>query len=208
MTLQAILEQFEAVVDSIYGVYLDSTQGFELGRKRIDETQQTTLEKLRATHPDLASIEYLDSAAMLYGKGDPNEAGAVLLHRCTQAQFKMRNEPGGDNYRFIANLCLVTLYQYWDDFFRGELALALCVPKNDIESSVMGDIRYFRQSIIHNRGIAIREVEKCRVLKWFHRGELVYLDPDKFEILVSEVKRFIREFAGASAEPAAAANAT
>ena len=208
MTALELLEQFTKVVDSIYGVYLDSTQGLDLVRKRIDETQQTTLEKLRSTHPDLATIEYLDSAAMMYGKGDPSESDAVLLHRCTQAEFKSRNDGGGDNFRFMANVCLVALYQYWEDFFRGEIASSLGAAKNDITAPVMGDIRFLRQSIIHNGGIAIGEVERCLVLKWFNRGDVIYLDAEKFEKLVVEVKRFIQEFADSHGKPAAAGHAT
>jgi hypothetical protein len=208
MNTIALLEQFTNVVDSIYGVYLDSTQGFQLVRKQIDETQQKTIEKFGATQPEFANIEYLDRAAMLYGKGDPNEPDAVLLHRCTQAEFKARNEKGGNNFRFVANVCLVALYQYWEDFFREQIATSLGVAKNDIVSPVIGDIRYFRQSIIHNDGIAIREVEKCVVLKWFNRGDVLYLDPDKFETLVFEVKTFIRGLADSVNKPATAANAT
>ncbi len=109
MTTQDILEGFIVVIDSIYGVYLDSTQGFGLVRKRIDETQQSTIEKFRSSDSELSSIEYLDSSNMLYGKGDPNDPTSILLHKCTQAEFKARNDSGGANFRFVANLCLVAL---------------------------------------------------------------------------------------------------
>jgi hypothetical protein len=207
MNTLGLLDQFNAVVDSIYGVYLDSTRGFQLARKDIDETQQKTIEKFQLTHPQFANLAYLDSAQMLYGKGDPNQPGAVLLHRCTQAQFKSRNEPGGDNYRFVANVSLVALCQYWEDFYRGELASATGIAKNDITADVMGDIRYLRQSIIHNSGIATSDVAKCRILRWFTPGELIYIDADKFETLISEVKKFIQAFADAAA-PSAVASAT
>ena len=207
MTTLSVLEEFQTVVDSIYGVYLDATRGFQLVRKAIDETQQSTLETLRSSHPELASLEYLEGRAVFYGKGEPTDANAVVLHKCTQAEYKARNELAGNNFKFIANVCVVALYQYWEDYYREKLADSMGVAKNDVVSPVMGDIRYFRQSIIHNRGVAVREVERCSTLKWFTRGEPLFLDPDKFETLILEVKTFIAGMADSLGNHAISSNA-
>ncbi len=65
----------------------------------------------------------------------------------------------------------------------------------------MGDIRYLRQSIIHNRGIAVSNVENCKVLKWFAPGEIVDLDPTQVETLILEVKTYVFGFAESLQKP-------
>ena len=105
------IKQFEATVDAIYGVYLDSTTGFDKVRAWAEQQQQDSLRWLKESHPELATIEHLDSTLLIYGKGDPNTPDAVELHRCTQRQYKERNAAGGLNFLFIGNMALVSIYQ-------------------------------------------------------------------------------------------------
>ena len=39
-----------------------------------------------------------------------------------------------------------------------------------VQSDIMGDINWLRQSIIHNKGVAKKKVEKCKILEWFKKG--------------------------------------
>jgi len=186
------IKQFEATVDAIYGVYLDSTTGFDKVRSWVEQQQQDTLRWLKESHPELATIEYLDSTQFIYGKGDPNTPDAVELHRCTQRQYKERNAPGGLNFLFIGNMVLVSIYQFWEDHFRAEVATYLNMAKNDLKEPIMGDIRHLRSSIVHHAGIALPAVERCEILRWFHEGDVVYLNKEKFETVIYEIKRMVQ----------------
>ena len=186
------LAEFESTVDAIYGVYLDSTTGFDEICRRHERQQQDTLRWLKDTHPELATVQYLDSTSFIYGKGDPRTPEAVELHRCTQAQYRTRNSKGGLNYLFIANMALVAIYQYWEDHFRSEIAAQLGLSKNELKEPVMGDLRRVRHSVVHHAGVALPEIDECEVLKWFHPGDLIYLDAEKFETVIYELKMMIR----------------
>ena len=186
------IKQFDATVDAIYGVYLDSTTGFDKVRAWIEQQQQDSLRWLKESHPELASTEYLDSAHFLYGKGDPNTPGAAELHRSTQRQLKERNASGGLNYVFIGNMALVSIYQFWEDHFRDEVAAYLKMAKCDLKEPIMGDIRHLRRSIVHHAGIALPEVEQCKILRWFREGDKVYLDEEKFEIMINEINKMVK----------------
>ena len=59
---------------------------------------------------------------------------------------------------FIANMCLVSLYQYWEDEFRGKIEQVLGLGENVAKADIMGDINWLRQSIIHNKAIASKKV--------------------------------------------------
>lgn len=186
------ISQFEATVDAIYGVYLDSTTGFDKLFLSIEQQQQDSLRWLKEAHPELATIEYLDSTHFIYGKGDPNTPEAFELHRCSQRQYKDRNSKGGLNFLFIGNMALVSLFQFWEDHFRAKVAAHLKMAKNDLKDPIMGDIRHLRRSIVHHAGVALPEVERCEVLRWFREGEVIYLDKEKFETVIFEIKKMIK----------------
>lgn len=188
-----LLAEFYSVVESIYGVYLDSVRGFHLVKTEHIKTQQWAIEMLKKTNPKLANIEYLDRQRMIYGKENPNKIGSVELHQCSQAELKIRNEEGGANHKFIANMCLVSIYQYWEDHYRKEIASVLGKDKNDIQSDIMGDIRLLRLSIIHHGALCKKDVEKCHLLKWFKKGDEIFIDKMKFEQAIRYIYIYIKD---------------
>ncbi len=186
-----LLSEFRCVVDSIYGVYLDSTRGFYLLKEQHNKEQQLAIKMLATTAPDLANIGYLDKQKAVYGRGAPNKPNSVILHTCSQAELRARNEERGANHKFIANMCLVAIYQYWEDRYRGAIASALGFEKKDVYSDVMGDIRLLRKSIIHRRAEAVKEVKKCKLLKWFNYGDQIFIDRNMFNELIDKIDEFI-----------------
>lgn len=188
-----LLYEFCSVVDSIYGVYLDSTRGFHLVKEQQTKLQQQAVQMLKVTQPELADIESLGKKAMHYSRGDPNKPESVIVHTCSQAELKVRNEKGGANHKFIANMCLVSIYQYWEDEYRGKIEQALGLEKNIVQSDTMGDIRWLRESIIHNKGVAKKKVEKSKVLKWFKKGAEIFIDNKMFEEMVYQIYMAIAE---------------
>ncbi len=187
------VNEFEKVVDYIYGVYLDSTTGFGMVREWLEKNQIDGLSTFKNTHPELATIEYLDSVHVIYGKGDPNTPEAVELHRCTQKEYKDRNSENGSNFKFLGNMALVSLYQYWEDFHRAQVADELGIEKNELRNPIMGDLRRIRNSIIHHAGIALKDVEKCELLKWYKENDSIFIDKAKFEDVIYHVKNMLNE---------------
>lgn len=184
--MDKIIAEYASVVDAIYGVYLDATRGFHLLRQEIERNQQYAVSSLPGT-----TIEQLDNVSMIYGVGHPNSPDAYTIHACTQSEFKRRNEEDGQNYKTIGNMCLVEIYQYWEDCYRQRVADQLGVATNDVTADIMGDLRFLRISIVHHRAVARADVAKCRLLKWFNEGDEVFLTKDQFEQLVFLVKTFL-----------------
>jgi hypothetical protein len=50
-----------------------------------------------------------------------------------------------------------------------------------------------RESIIHNKGVAKKEVEKCKVLKWFEKGDEITIDRNMFKEMVRQIYKDIGE---------------
>ena len=110
-------------------------------------------------------MKNLDNANFIYIDGIPEVAPLELYHNATQKDYKNRNSSNGRNCKFIGNICLIMIYQYWEDNYREKLAEIFSVNKNDIKSDLFGDISIIRSSIIHNNSIASSKVKKMQIAK-------------------------------------------
>jgi hypothetical protein len=125
-----IFEEYLATVDSILGFYLDTLVAYGYSLRYLDEGQKAAIAEFKRRGEDW-SVEDLDAKSLIFGEGDPNTSDAVVLHQTTEGQYKARNRKGGSNHRIIGNLCIVLLYQYWEDHFRSNFAEVLKMHKND-----------------------------------------------------------------------------
>jgi len=195
------IDEFEDIVMSIYGVYLMSKQAFQLLVKVLKNDQLMTMNQLKSTNPEHASIQYLDSRPYMFGKLSkgsldlPKEID--LLYKCTVGECKERNSERGMNSRFVGNMCVIAVYQYWEDYYRQKIASFLNrTSKNELTSDIMGDLKVLRRSIIHHRGVALKEVENCELLRWFKEDDEIFIDRDMMQDIVSQVKVYLQTLRG------------
>ena len=80
------------------------------------------------------------------------------------------------------------IYQYWENYYRPKIAEEKRVLKENIKWDIMGDLKLFRESIIHHRGIAIPKIKNCKMLKWFEEGEIINIDNHQFEEIIRNIK--------------------
>jgi hypothetical protein len=183
--------ELRAVLEGVVGLYHDARSGFHLTRDRLIKTQQQII----AQHPDnqeLNSTEVLDTKRHFYGKGEPWADSSLVQHVSTQADFKRRNAPDGDNHRLIGSLCVVAFYNYWEDHYRELISRDLGhTSKTDLKAPIFGDLRRLRKSIVHHRGVALKEIEACELLKWFREGEVIFISEPQFDELVGHIRAFL-----------------
>ena len=175
-------QSFLQTVDSIYGLYLDCVTGLVELRNKLINLQNQSLRMGVQT-----SIEKLDTCNITFGKGAPWEGKS--LHICTQGELKERTKRGGQDSVLMAQLFLVMIYSYWEKRFRSEIAKEQGRSVNEIKSDIMGDLKWIRHSIIHNKGVALPEIKKTRVIKWFKVGEFIHIDEKKFDLIVDTIKK-------------------
>ena len=91
-THKKIIDNFISVIDSIHGVYLDSTLGFGLLIEYILKMQTKSMKLIGKE----ATIAKLDKAEFMYGTGSPPKhkdlSSSNLLHITTQGELKKRNK--------------------------------------------------------------------------------------------------------------------
>ena len=179
------INQFIDVVDSIYGMYLDASAGFHFFK------QQFELCQIQAQQATGLSVSELDSKELFFGQGPPRQEWSSVLHRATQGEIKERNQKNGKNQQFFGNMCVVSIYHYWEDTFRGRLAEFSGKDLKDIKADIFGDIRFLRIDIIHRGSIATRELSDFKILKWFRPGETITFSEDQFHEIVAHIKEYL-----------------
>jgi hypothetical protein len=184
----AAIEDFWDTIDRVYGAYLDATAGFLALGEKIGHGQAQASVALGL------SREQLDSLPFIHGSGDPNVAGSVARHRTTQGQLVRRNRQNGENALFLGAMSIVSIYQFWEDHFRSEIAAELTMPRQDLTNDLLGDIRLIRIAIVHHGGVAKSEIERCRLLTWFKSGDAVTIDEDKMHDLVARLRTVCDEW--------------
>lgn len=165
------IDEFEEFLNTVFGVFIDSRYGYQLQQKKIIKD---------------AEDQGWDSP-MYYGDG-PEDSVSVVDHTATRGERIARNAREGDNCRFIGNMCLVYIYSFWEHQYRQAIAEFLGLEDGKIALDIFGDIRLYRHSIIHTRGIATEEIEKCKVLKWFLEGDEIFLTEPMFRDVVSRIR--------------------
>jgi hypothetical protein len=181
-----IIAEYFQLINAILGTYLDMITSMNIVLSNFERQQEQMAKK------DKMAVEKLDEMFIVYEPIDPDPRNqhSRPIHMCSQGGYKKRNALGGCNQRIAGNMCIVLIYQYWEDYYRGKIAEIVKVKKDDIKLDIMGDLRTLRRSIIHNRGIAI---EECKILKWFGAGEEINVELDQFGYLVYHVEKGLSE---------------
>lgn len=204
VSLDRHIAEFREIVDAIYGTYLDACDGFTRVRERASEIEEESLrsyEDVKTKHPELSHLPF-GGTEFSYGRSVPagSQPRYRHLHQVSIEVLRRRNEQGGTNFRFIGNVCVVTLFQYWEDYFRAQFAQDLGVDKDQIQVPLFGDLRRYRQAIIHNRGLATAEVEEVSLLKGPRRCQPVLFHRDLFEEAIDGILAFLDGLAGNPAQ--------
>ncbi len=95
----------------------------------------------------------------------------------------------------IGHKCVVTIYKYWEDHYREELANAMNLKtKNCIFSDIFGDFADLRNCIIHNGCKANKKIPRSSEKTWFQENDDIRINRDIFENLIDGIHEFVTEF--------------
>ena len=171
---------------------MDPTTALEVARAFKDDTEQMfflyrdTIAALRAYHQTYAGIDR--GTFMEYRVGDHAVAPSTV------GEFRDRSARDGPHEARLANLALVTLYEIWEHRRRDELAAALSLVREEVKISALGDLRLFRNAILHPAGEARADLAKCEIMRWFQPGDPVRFGPPEVEEICGRVGSGIDEF--------------
>jgi hypothetical protein len=99
----------------------------------------------------------------------------------------------GENFKTLGQLCLISFYDFWNDYLRREYVIAkghldpneqedekvkACLKKY-ASYDLWGDMRHLRTSIVHKQGIATADVANCKLIKWFKPSDPIAITPER-----------------------------
>jgi hypothetical protein len=114
MSLDRHIAEFRHVVDAIYGTCLDACDGFSRVRAHAAELEKDSIrlfEEFKAKRPELSHLDF-GGTEVSYPRWVPagRQPRYRHLHQPHVEELRRRNEYRGANFRYIGNVCLVTLF--------------------------------------------------------------------------------------------------
>lgn len=205
LRLRQLSVEFTAVWERLQALYLDAAAGFALLREHVERDQTQLRAIVQGT--ELDSDQFRDTRLFSYEQIFSGDFCTSSIHRATQGEVKSRNSPNGTNFAIMGQICLVSFYDFWNDYLRREYVVAKGKLKptenretvinealqNYASYDLWGDIRHLRTSIVHNQGIATSDVTRCQLIKWFQPGDEIALTPNHMRALFLALLRYRNE---------------
>jgi hypothetical protein len=193
--LAELSEEFTQLWKRLQAFYLDSVAGFAFVRARVEGEQARARRYVAGT--DLDSEEFQDTRMFVYSDIFSDHFCTSGIHEATQGQVKARNAPNGSNFTTLGQLCLISFYDFWNDYLRREYVIAKGrLDRNEHNGEIVrqrlrehasydlwGDLYYLRTSIVHKQGVANGDVAKCKVIKWFKPGDMIEITPERMRAI-------------------------
>lgn len=184
--------QFEHTIDGLYGHYLDSLAGFrhlhEKGKKdKLNVAYLFCGEDAKLGEVTKAGAQCIYS----YTNGTTGDADFTEIHTCSYDAYIARNAELGMNQWFAGSMFVVNVFAFWEHFHRAKIASLL--RQKQIQAPIMGDLRWYRISVLHKNGKAVAGINKCQILNWYAAGETIFLDEEKIGHIMHHLKILIRD---------------
>jgi hypothetical protein len=203
-----LFDEFDALWKRLQAFYLDSVVGFHFISEHVCVEQEQARSFVQGS--ELDSEDFQDTRSFTYDGIFSDEFCTSGIHRATQGEVKARNAHDGENFKTLGQLCLVSFYDFWQDYLRVEYVKAkgLFDPNDPKESlrthasrDIWGDLGYLRNSIVHHRGIATDNVTKCKLIKWFQPGDEIAISPAQMRAIFLALLAYRNELHSEQFEP-------
>ena len=188
--LHQLSDEFSQLWNRLQALYLDAVAGFAFVCSSVESEQARARSYVQGTNLD--SEKFQDTRMFTYSEIFSEGFATSAIHSATQGDVKARNAPGGTNFTTLGQLCIVSFYDFWNDYLRREYVIAKgYLDRNEKNKEVKekclrdhashdlwGDLYYLRVSIVHKLGIATSDVAKCKLIKWFKPGDPIAITPE------------------------------
>ncbi|NCT71895.1 MAG: hypothetical protein GXC75_13210 [Xanthomonadaceae bacterium] len=167
--------------EGVFGLYHDSLQGMWRFHDMVEGIVAGEVESG-------LSREQALGFTLAHGDGDPQPQN--LLHFSTLGETLERTRHGGTNELVLGQMCLVSIYAFWEVRTRNELAEVLGISLDGVRSDLFGDIRLLRHMLLHRAGKADGSANRLKILKWCSPGELIVVDRPRLREVINRIRDF------------------
>lgn len=153
-----VIREYISFVNDQVGTYMDALAGFAGHHTRVERQVH------RVSRPTRIKKNEKGEQVVVYTSYEDPTKPDVIHNRIIRAtDYIAANAPGGSNEQKHARAIIIFLFTYWEEEVRPRLAKAKGVEIKEITSDIMGDLRVFRNCVLHSKSIL--RPDKHRQLK-------------------------------------------
>ena len=215
--LLALFWEFSRRIEDLHTLYLDAIVGFEFLHGELLR-HQDDVRRFLGNH-EYATAAFQDTCSVAYQQLGGKDVSPVSMSPVMrQGDLKERTREDGKNFLLLGSQCVVSAYAYWEEYLRIEIGVAIGVLPREatnsehnrailnqhVTSDFWGDMRHLRNSIVHRNGIAISDMSKCRIVRWFSPGtpiELTFKRMQEIFLLMGDYRNELHSMSFPPREP-------
>lgn len=174
------IQEIKVDAETTFGLFHDTAQGWIRLSSMLEGLVSMEMRTKRITR------EQALNAVVIHGQGEP-ETG-IPLHESTLGEAIKRASPHGPNEILLGNMCLVSIYTFWDVRGRSEIAKALGIENAGVSCDLYGDLRHIRHMLIHNGGYADKKADSLKLLRWYKPGDRIVTTRQRLHEIVEAIR--------------------
>ena len=98
---------------------------------------------------------------LFFGPDDPNDPSATATYNITFGELLERTNPASQVAKAARARLIVFAYTLWDNVYRPAISQECGIQQ--VESDAFGDLRHYRNAILHNNGILEKDTKALTV---------------------------------------------
>jgi hypothetical protein len=164
------------------------THAFALSALQIQRTMFESQPIINPDNPD---------PVIGWSEGDPNIPGEIKSRPgWRRSQYLKNTQLGGMCSRYLGWAWITLVYDRWDDDFRHRFAKDMGCSHGQVMCDAMGELRYLRNDVSHNKGVATKDRSgRCVLLEdWITVGDYIDIKishPSRFYDLLASEKNLV-----------------
>ncbi len=168
MPFDSAFQECVDALNELAGVHAFALQGVREARKHWED-------RLAAAEPPSTP----DSTVYI-SDSHPASPESVAYSKWRLGDLPELLGEGGSVATRISQQWVISVYAEWEEHYRGRISEAMGLSE-PLKRPPFGDLRLFRNDIVHHRGIATAENSgRCEVFTgWFQPGDVMYFDTNK-----------------------------
>jgi hypothetical protein len=131
-----------------------------------------------------------EDSIMFFGKGDPDDSDARYQYKRSFKDLMKSSAVDGPNITMLRRYSIVFVYSLWERKYRSQIADLANIEKDALRHDVFGDLRLYRNAIIHANG---RLDKPTNVLNHFQVGEQIDMSNDIYDKIIRSIIVAINE---------------